>query len=200
MNAVDYAHTNAAEKNRRKKAQVLADAARELGLMPYELQTLHGTAVHASMREQVRKHAGLDRPASVDTWNQALIRLEAAAFRVPGVRFCERCDFPVLWVKTVGGKDIALDPFPHPLGTVWPSQTPDGARARVFGGGDTDRPGEDVPLYRQHVRSCPETPAGRRSRIARCDVCHNPLYMPLVAIDPTYTTHPNCEPEGGEPR
>lgn len=191
---IDYAHTKRADANRDRKAIALAAEARRLGYMPFELRTIGGTPGDAERREIVRKSLGLDRAPSVETWTQALVKLETLAFEVPGIVMCPDCDWPVHQVTTEGGKRLLLDPFPRDDGSVQPLRKPDGTvLARVYAGGDPSRP-LDEPIYRQHSRSCPNSPASRRVHLPRCTVCNNPLYGPLVAKDPTYTTHPNCDP------
>lgn len=193
---VDYAHTKRAERNRSKKAAALAGEARRLGYMPFELATVGGTVHDAERRELVRKSLGLTAAPSVETWVQVLVKLETMAFEVPGVVMCPACDWPVRDVTTPGGKHLTIDPFPREDGTVQPIRKRDGTVvAEVFAGGDSHRP-TDEPLFRQHSRSCPASPAARRVRLPRCQVCNNPLYGPLAAADPTYTTHPCCDPEG----
>lgn len=199
MTAVlDYAHTEHAERRRAVKADRLAAAARDLGLMPFELAIIGGTPSAESRRELVRKSAGMDRAPSDETWVLALVRLEALALQVPGITLCPECDWPVLEVVAeISKRRILIDPLPRGDGTVLPVQAADGLNmlARVFAGGDAARP-LDEPLYRQHSRSCPQSPQGRSVRTPKCEICGNPLWLPLVELDPTYTTHPTCDPHG----
>jgi len=195
--AVDYAHTREAERRRSIKAGKIAAAARRLGYMPFELRTIGGTEADADRWEQIRRDVGLVRAPSVETRNAALIMLERFALDVPGIVLCPACDWPVLEVITERSKQrITIDPFPHPRGSVLPVQAEDAINmlARIFAGGDPARP-VDEPLYRQHSRSCPETAHGRRVRAPRCTVCGNPLHVGLAEKDPTYTTHPTCDPQ-----
>ena len=194
---VDYAHTREAERRRSFKAMRIAQAARRLGLMPFELRTIGATEPDIARWGRVRREVGLDRPASVETRNAALILLEQYALAVPGISLCPDCDWPVLEVVTeIGKQRIRIDPFPHPDGTVLPVQADDGMNmlARIFAGGGPSRPLEE-PLYRQHSRSCPESAHGRRVRAPKCTVCGNPLDAALAAKDPTYTSHPSCDPQ-----
>lgn len=180
----DYAHTDHAARRRAEKADRLADVARSLGLMPYELAA-------ASHRDQVRKAAGLPRSPSDETWNLATIALEKLALAVGGYFLCPTCSWPVLRVLTEGGQERMLDPFPRADGSVVLVEHIDGWRARVLPGGEFRDPAV-TDLYRQHSRSCPASHRGRRLDVKRCTICNNPLWPPLVEADPTYTTHPTC--------
>lgn len=189
--APDFAHTAGAERNRKRKAGALAAAAASLGLQPYELRVVGGTAVEAEHRTRVRRAAGVTRDASVETWQTAIGLLIARTATMPGAHPCPRCDYTVLEVITEAGNRLAIDPLPHPAGTVWPVTTPHGQRARVLAGHDP-KP-DDEPLYRQHATTCPEQP--KRSRAApRCLECTQPLDAVVAYRDPTYTTHPHCDP------
>ncbi|EYR64644.1 hypothetical protein N866_07100 [Actinotalea ferrariae CF5-4] len=194
----DFAHTRHAETNRQRKANALAAAAANLGLQPYELKVIGSTAVEAEQRRRVRRTAGLDRDPSVETWMLALGYLEARAAGLPGARQCTACGAFVLQVVTEHDQRLLIDPYPHATGTVWPVAAPAGRRsgksARVLAGHD-ERP-DDQPLYRQHTASCPAAPPRprSRSRAALCGECGLPLDQVLAERDPTYTTHPKCDP------
>ena len=193
-NTADFAHTRHAETNRRRKATALAAAAVNLGLQPYELKVIGSTATEAEARRRVRRAAGVDRDPSVQTWMLTLGYLEARAASLPGARQCQHCGAFVLEVLTEHEQRLLLDPWPHPAGTVWPTTTRTGQRARVLAGHD-ERP-DDEPLYRQHAASCPQAPRRPRSRLhgATCAECGQPLDQVLAERDPTYTTHPACDP------
>lgn len=193
MTVPDHAHTGRAEENRKAKASALAAAAAALGLQPYELKITDGTAEHAENRARVRRAAGVPRDPSTETWQMAIAFLLARALTRPGVRTCRACAGPVLDVVTVNGTALVLDPNAHPAGTVLPVATPAGQRARVLVGGD-DWP-DDTPLYRQHAASCPASPRRAQRPAPKCRDCGEPLDAVLAFRDPTYTTHPSCNPE-----
>lgn len=191
--APDYAHTRNAENHRQRKAHALAMAARALGMQPYELQVIGGTAEHASNRLRARRRAHLDRDPSVETWQLTIGQLEGLAHSAPGsIAGCPDCGWWVRIVTTMGGRRLAVDPFPHPLGTVLIETTKAGEAARILAGHEP-RP-DDVGMYRQHVTSCPQSPAVARRHAPRCSVCGKPLNAALAATDPTYTSHPCCDP------
>lgn len=192
MTITDHAHTHRAETNRQRKAHALAGAAVALGLQPYDLTVVGGTQAHADNRGRVRRLAGLDRDPSVETWQTALGHLFGLAAHVPAAEQCARCDAYVRPVITESGARLLVDPFAHPAGTVWPLTTPHGQRAKVLAGHDPHP--QDVPLFRQHAASCPANPRAARARAPRCSVCAQPLDAVLAARDPSYTSHPRCEP------
>ncbi|MGN8245250.1 hypothetical protein ACTHAM_002369 [Cellulomonas soli] len=190
----DHAHTPTSTANRRKKASALAAAAASLGLQPYELTCVGGTVADADRRRRVRRAAGLDRDASVETWQLALGFLEARVRTMPSSVMCPACGWPVLIVTTDAGVRLFLDPFPREDGTVWPHATPQGTRARVIAGHETPPDGE--PLFRQHQRSCPadkRAPARRLAEAPKCSACGLPLDPVLAQRDRSFTAHPNCE-------
>jgi hypothetical protein len=188
----DFGHTPTAENDRRRKAHALAVAARDLGLQPYELAVIGGGPAAPEQRSRVRRVAGVGRDPSVETWQLVLGMLEGLARSVPGSRPCLRCGWPVLTVVSERGRPLAIDPFPHPDGTVWPTMVRDQQRARVLAA-SAARP-DDVPLYRQHALTCPGRVPPPPGPVPRCPVCGNPLAAALAARDPTYTTHPTCDP------
>ena len=191
----DHAHTPRAETNRQRKAHALAGAARHLGMQPYELTVVGGTLAHSENRARVRRLAGLDRDPSVETWQTAIGHLLGLTGSMPGAAQCTACGFYVLHVLTMSGRRLAIDPFPHPTGTVWPEDTAKGQVARILAGHDV-RP-DDVQLWRQHATSCPASPTVRRSQAPRCQVCSQPMDGVLAARDASYTTHPSCDPREG---
>lgn len=192
-----FAHTATAAANRERKATALAATAAGMGLRVYELKTLGGTFADAERRKQVRKSVGLASAPSVETWERALGLLEARERTLPGMSACVVCGNVVRLVITAAGNQLALDPFPHPDGRVWPKTTSAGERAVVIAGHEI--PPEDEPLYRQHVRSCPAPAAVRKrpSEAPRCPVCSTHLDGVMAARDPSYTAHPTCR--GGDP-
>lgn len=191
-NDVDFAHTQRAENNRKRKAHRLALAAASMGLQYYELKVVGGTQAEADTRTRVRRAARIDRDPSVETWQLAIGMLMARAGTLPGALQCPRCDAYVLRVVTEAGSKILIDPFPHPSGSVFPHTNGQGLQvARVLAGHD---PKPDEPLYRQHTASCPASPTALRARARRCLVCSRELDAVLAARDPSYTTHPTCEP------
>lgn len=200
MPPTDYARTRHAEQNRARKAEALAAAAARMGLQAYELTLVGGTVADRDRRAAVRKAAGISRAPSVDTWTLALQTLEALARALPGVRDCPLCGHPVRAVLGAQSKrHIRIDPFPHPNGNVLPIVEDHHVVARVIAGHDTP---PDEPLFRQHHVSCPASPQAasrRRSEAPRCPICETPLDGSLAASDPTYRTHPSCDP-GGEVR
>lgn len=188
--APDYAHTAHARENRARKAAALAAAAAGLGLQVYEVKLVGGTVADRKRRAAVARAAGYSS-ASDETWAAALLELEALAWAVPGVEAHGPCGAPVLLEVTRGGKPVDLDPFPRERGTVWLSgDVVTGQRAVVLAGHDV--PPVDVPLYRQHSRSCPATAHTRPSEGPWCEDCGQPLDGVLAARDPSYTSHPGC--------
>jgi hypothetical protein len=188
----DFAQTAGAQDNRRRKAHLLAVAARDLGLQPYELAVIGGGPASPQQRSRVRRMAGVGRDPSVQTWQLVLGMLEGLARAVLGSGPCPWCGWPVLMVTTERGRPLLIDPFPHPDGTVWPVVVRDQQRARVLAA-SAARP-DDVPLYRQHALTCPGRVPPPPGPAPRCPVCGNPLAAALAARDPTYTTHPTCDP------
>lgn len=193
--AFDFAHTTAAETNRQRKAHALAVSARALGLQPYELAPIGGLPGAAEQRARVRRLARITSDPSVETWQLALGQLEGLARSVPGSGPCPACGWPVLTVRSEGGKRLLLDPFPRTDGNVLPTGTPDGPRARVLGA-SADRP-DDAPLFRQHTSRCHARQPVAPRAAAVCAGCGKPLDAVLAARDPSYTTHPTCTPGGG---
>ncbi len=194
-----FAHNPTAEANREKKAKALAATAAGMGYRVYELKCVGGTVADADRRNRVRRAAGLTSAPSVETWARALGLLEARERMLPGVSVCQApgCGHAVRVVITESGKNLEVDPFPHPDGRVWPKTTKDGQRAVVIAGHET--PPEDEPLFRQHSRSCPSTAHRRPSEAPRCSECGQPLDGVLAARDATYLSHPTCDPGGGGP-
>lgn len=70
--------------------------------------------------------------------------------------FCRSCKAVINWYKTVAGRNMPLDPEPHPDGNVFidvvrneASIVPKGSR---------------VPLYRSHFVTCPDAGKFRNPR------------------------------------
>ena len=202
MSPTDYAQTPHAIKNRIAKAQALALKAAELGFQPYELTMPadFGTVADNDRRERVRKACGMKAKPSPETWMDALTELEVGTRTRPEARACSVCGWAVVRVKTVKGDPRDLDPFPHPNGTVYKRQ--DGARSIAVVVTGTDTPPDGVPLFRQHVTSCPgsqQAAARRRREAPRCTSCGEPRDGYLALVEPHHTTHPNCDPERRTP-
>jgi hypothetical protein len=110
---------------------------------------------------------------------------------MPGEDRCPLCQGPVRRVVTELGRRIALDPDPHPEGTIVPLTVAGRTRARVLTG---ERLPAQETAWRDHDLTCPEGRAAkqRAARLRpRCTVCGNPLDELLIAMEPS-TTHPCC--------
>ncbi len=192
----DYARTDYARRNRAKKAAALAAAALDLGMQTYELTLVGGTPADRDRRTLVRKAAGLDRTPSTETWTAALAALEDLLRAVPGVRACQACGHPVLPRLTPARAVIHLDPMPHPRGRVHLIVRDGQTVAEHIVGHQTP---PDAGLYRQHSVSCPRSTQAatrRRAEAPRCPICREPMDGGLYMSDPTYRTHPACDPRG----
>lgn len=203
----DYAHTRHAERNRVQKASALADAAVALGHRPYDLRVVRTddpiwpTVADRDRRLAVRRAAGMRRSASVETWIAALELLDArereTASRTRGSD-CPRCGYVVMPVRSASGeRTFYLDPHPHPAGRARLEERGGILVAHMIAGHEI--PPEDAPLYRQHLASCPrspDAPARRWAEAPRCPVCREPMDGGLYLADPTYRSHPCCDPRG----
>lgn len=69
---------------------------------------------------------------------------------------CRSCQAEISWYKTPRGKNIPIDPEPHPDGNV---QINEVDRVAIV-----VHPGTYVPLYRSHFSTCPTADQHRRSR------------------------------------
>jgi hypothetical protein len=72
---------------------------------------------------------------------------------VIGNALCKMCGGPVLWVKTVEGRSIQVDPAPNHKGNLSLNEA------------GTVRPapyGSTEPLYRSHFLSCPNKRVNRK--------------------------------------
>lgn len=94
---------------------------------------------------------------------------------ITGDQSCRGCRTRVRYVLTLGGKRIALDPAPHPDGTV--VLEPD-LRARIL-------TGDQLPAQRQAYR---EHRCGQVARPRLCRACREPIHAAAGAL------HPGCEP------
>jgi hypothetical protein len=71
--------------------------------------------------------------------------------------FCKSCGAVVHWYKTNNGKNIPLDPDPHPEGNVQINVVQNVATVV--------RPGSvDGPAYRSHFVTCPDSVKHRKAR------------------------------------
>lgn len=193
----DFAHTTTATKNRAAKAERLALAASRLGFTVHELAVKDSTHANEKRREQARKAAGVKSRASDETWTIALERLAAMAFEATSGIVCVKCQAPVRRVPTMGGALVEVDPFAHPMGTVWPRQHNGQIVAVVLAGHDTP-PGDDTPLFRQHATSCAhglKALERKWKEAPKCTACGKALSAELAYKDPTYRTHPCCYEE-----
>jgi hypothetical protein len=71
------------------------------------------------------------------------------------VAFCRSCNAVIEWHKTPAGKNIPLDPDPHPQGNL----TFDDALRVVY-----MRPGSKPKMYRSHFATCPNAAQHRKPR------------------------------------
>lgn len=105
------------------------------------------------------------------------------------------CGKLMLWIITVGGNRMPLDPDPHPDGNVIITRLDDGSiRGRVLSGNEL--PAEGRIVYRPHHRTCPASAEFRRRKAAtapRCAACG--LVMDLWLVDRGWRWHVNCTPE-----
>lgn len=70
--------------------------------------------------------------------------------------FCRSCKAPVNWYKTTAGKNMPIDPDPHPDGNV---------RIDVVSNVAQVVPkGSHHVLYRSHFATCPDAGQHRRPR------------------------------------
>ena len=107
------------------------------------------------------------------------------------VQRCPRaCGEVVLWVLTHGGHRRAVNPTPHPSGTVAVETLPDGTiRGRMLPGDELPAQG---PAYQLHDRTCPVT---ARGPVARCVGCRDALDGVLAALGGWYSRfHACCAP------
>lgn len=99
---------------------------------------------------------------------------------------CTSCGALMLWCVTLGGDRWALDPRPHPSGTVVVQHLPDGSvRGRVLTGKELPAQQE---AYRRHDRSCPGVE--RPVEGPKCGACRGLLDDWLV--EQGYTRHIGC--------
>ncbi|WP_066586274.1 hypothetical protein [Cellulomonas timonensis] len=188
--------THAADQDRARQVRALASTAELIGLMPYELTVVGGTAADADRWHRVwRTHLGWQHAPSVETRVEAVRALEVRCWALAGVVPCpDGCGWPVRLMTTAAGRTLAIDPLPRQDGTVWrQSARGKGPVAVILAGHQT--PPDAEPLYRQHSRSCPATSTKRVREAPRCTACGERLDAVLAGRDPTYTTHPTCAPD-----
>ena len=75
--------------------------------------------------------------------------------------WCKGCNARIEWHKTAEGKNIPIDPDPHPDGNV----TFD-AKLRVV----VAEPGSKPKMYRSHFATCPKADKFRRRQPVTCEV------------------------------
>lgn len=112
----------------------------------------------------------------------------SAAGRLSTYTRCKACSALMLWVVTLGGKRMPLDPKPDPAGTVVVMHLPDGTvRGRVL-------TGEELPAvveaHRPHDRTCPATARTPEETGPKCSACRSILDEWLVGQG--YTRHIGC--------
>lgn len=91
-----------------------------------------------------------------------------------------------MWCVTLAGRRLALDPRPHPDGTVVVTNLPDGTvRGSVLTG---EQLPAQVPAHRVHERACPARPQPATG--PRCGACREPMDEWLV--EQGYTRHIGC--------
>ena len=110
------------------------------------------------------------------------------------VRDCGRgCGAEVLWVLTRGDLRVAVDPRPHPDGTI---VLDDASVARVL-------PGHELPAqeaaYRRHDRTCPRSPEYARLRAVTTPKCRACIGTPHERLDAVWAAaghayHVCCAP------
>lgn len=104
------------------------------------------------------------------------------------------CGRLMMWVLTVGGQRMPLDPQPHDDGNVIITRLDDGSiRGRVLTG--EELPAEGRIVYRPHHRTCIASAEFRRRKAVtapRCAACGLPLALSLVDIGHRF--HVNCDP------
>lgn len=94
------------------------------------------------------------------------------------VQACGRgCGAEVLWVLTRGDLRVAVDPTPHPAGTV---VLDDDGIAQVLTG---DELPALVPAHRRHDRTCPRSPEAARLRAATTPKCRACIGTPHERLD-----------------
>lgn len=106
---------------------------------------------------------------------------------------CTACGAPLVWVVTVGGRRMPLDPDPHPAGNVVRVAGRTGPRARVLTGGEM--PAQET-AWRAHFTTCPNASEFRRRKAAaapRCTTCGDPMNAELTRRT-GWTEHPACPP------
>lgn len=130
------------------------------------------------------------------TWALAmdlLLRAMDRAVRATGRSVaprCSTCDQPIRWVTTVKGKQMSIDPLPHPMGNV------------VFAAGTSRRVVDVVAktslpvagiAYRPHFATCPQADVHRRPKQLpppRCTTCGTAMDRVMWAAGER--THPCC--------
>lgn len=73
--------------------------------------------------------------------------------------FCKSCGAAIEWHKTTAGKNIPIDPEPHPEGNV----------AFERGLAVVTKPGSKPKMYRAHWSTCPNADQHRSSARPACD-------------------------------
>lgn len=74
---------------------------------------------------------------------------------------CRSCQAPIIWVKTVTGRSMPVDPTPTAAGNVWLEPSPHQITANVIAPANM---GNYPVLRTSHFATCPEADQHRRPR------------------------------------
>ena len=175
----------------RDGALVVADRARAAGITVNELGD-------KAIRDRLVE--GVDgAPRRAEDW--ARVRRNLAQMTVShsgGVaRQCRWCKAPIVWALTPKGRRMPIDPLPHPGGSVRVTRQGDGQLHAEVLRRELDPDLAEVPLWRPHYATCPQTADTRRPHLAavaddtlRCEVCG----YRIIPIDGCMV-HPTCGPD-----
>lgn len=113
---------------------------------------------------------------------------------------CPICRQAIRWHLTENLHRIAVNPDPHPDGTVTVNTLPDGTiRARILPGHQLPAQGE---AWVDHRRTCTDSPHRQRREAAaapKCRACRLPMDAELARLE-RWLYHPSCDPAGVLPK